>query len=561
MQPAKASRSSGSSSEAPQKVSPRAARQLKTSGFEADSPSPSSTHQLRTPKNRSPKVSLPDRKSPLSPASERKRPSKISELETQISQLHEELKRVRAQLCTTETSKKQALEDAEESKKQFIAASSKLQESQKLLQELSCASGAGISITELQQISEEKDQAWQSELDATKQKHLLDSAALESALGEVQQLKLQLDMVAESSAEEELQVVKGKLMETVYLVETMTNQLQNSKESEAEAHAVASETLMQLEAAKKTVETMRLDGVKSADAYNSLANELDQSRARVSFLEGLVSKFETNDVDDVAEEVVALRAEVSRLRTELEAVEGKTSSAREAELEAELKRAKAGIEELKAELMDKETELQGISEENEGLNIKLSKTNASSHNESSLRSLEETVGELKEKLMDKETEVQKIVEENRRLKIANGEEVNEVKRELEAARGSEREAVMKLGMMSEEAEKSRKKEGRVREQLDAAEAVNSEMEAEMRRLKVQSDQWRKAAEAAAAMLSGAGGGNNNNGKRFVERTGSLDSNYGKMGSPYGEEIDEDDMLKKKNGNVLKKIGVLWKKQK
>ncbi|CAN1249467.1 Interactor of constitutive active ROPs 3 [Linum perenne] len=253
---------------------------------------------------------------------------------------------------------------------------------------------------------------------------------------------------------------------------------------------------MQLEAAKKTVETMRL---------------------------GLVSKFETNDVDDVAEEVVALRAEVSRLRTELEAVEGKTSSAREAELEAELKRAKAGIEELKAELMDKETELQGISEENEGLNIKLSKTNASSHNESSLRSLEETVGELKEKLMDKETEVQKIVEENRRLKIANGEE-------------------------------SRKKEGRVREQLDAAEAVNSEMEAEMRRLKVQSDQWRKAAEAAAAMLSGAGGGNNNNGKRFVERTGSLDSNY-------GEEIDEDDMLKKKNGNVLKKIGVLWKKQK
>ncbi|CAN1249466.1 Interactor of constitutive active ROPs 3 [Linum perenne] len=163
--------------------------------------------------------------------------------------------------------------------------------------------------------------------------------------------------------------------------------------------------------------------------------------------------------------------------------------------------------------------------------------------------------------MDKETEVQKIVEENRRLKIANGEEVNEVKRELEAARGSEREAVMKLGMMSEEAEKSRKKEGRVREQLDAAEAVNSEMEAEMRRLKVQSDQWRKAAEAAAAMLSGAGGGNNNNGKRFVERTGSLDSNYGKMGSPYGEEIDEDDMLKKKNGNVLKKIGVLWKKQK
>jgi len=53
----------------------------------------------------------------------------------------------------------------------------------------------------------------------------------------------------------------------------------------------------------------------------------------------------------------------------------------------------------------------------------------------------------------------------------------------------------------------------------------------------------------------------NNGK-FMERTGSLDSNYnpvvGKLNSPYSEEM-EDDLLKKKNVNMLKKIGVLWKK--
>lgn len=105
-----------------------------------------------------------------------------------------------------------------------------------------------------------------------------------------------------------------------------------------------------------------------------------------------------------------------------------------------------------------------------------------------------------------------------------------------------------------EADKSSRKAARITEQLDAAQAANSEMEAELRRLKVQADQWRKAAEAAAAMLS-----TGNNGK-YVERTGSLDYNTigGKLGSPYSEDLD-DDSPKKKNSNMLKKIGVLLKK--
>ncbi|KAE9447894.1 hypothetical protein C3L33_20196, partial [Rhododendron williamsianum] len=93
------------------------------------------------------------------------------------------------------------------------------------------------------------------------------------------------------------------------------------------------------------------------------------------------------------------------------------------------------------------------------------------------------------------------------------------------------------------------------EQLDASQAANAEMEAELRRLKVQSDQWRKAVEAAAAMLSTG----NNNGK-YVERTGSLDYHTigGKLGSPFSEDLD-DESPKKKNGGVFKKIGVMLKK--
>ncbi|MDD0193447.1 hypothetical protein PSY30_23340, partial [Shigella flexneri] len=66
---------------------------------------------------------------------------------------------------------------------------------------------------------------------------------------------------------------------------------------------------------------------------------------------------------------------------------------------------------------------------------------------------------------------------------------------------AEREAVIKVGHLTEEADKSTQRAARATEQLDAAQAANSELEAELRRLKVQSDQWRKAAEAAAAILS------------------------------------------------------------
>lgn len=68
---------------------------------------------------------------------------------------------------------------------------------------------------------------------------------------------------------------------------------------------------------------------------------------------------------------------------------------------------------------------------------------------------------------------------------------------------------------------------------------------------MQLDQWRKAAEAAAAMLSPGKDG------KLVDISDPIDSNY-PLGSFYSEDLD-DDSPKKKNINMLKKIGVLWKK--
>jgi len=513
------------------------------------------------------------------------------------------------QLVLSESSKRQAQQDALESKEQLLALSAKFEESQKHVLDL-CAAGEG-RVLELQKIIDERDMACQSELEASKKQLSVESSALASAMNEIQMLKTELELVANcesaqsqqaKSADTELLNMKQNLSEALSLVETMKNQLRDYKESEAQAQALVSETMLQHEAAKNAIEILRADVAKAVDGYNTIALELDQSKARVNSLEALVSMLQKDPISnkfehqpeisiegegsyDVEAEVVSLKSEVRRLQSAVETAETKyqeekiqstvqirnayelveqiksETGKREGELEAELKRKKADIEELKANLMDKETELQGIVEENENLNTKLQES-MSSKNEHELKMetkrLEECVAELKSEMMDKETTLQSISEENEMLKMeikklsdGGGKVSEEVAAEVEGAKAAEKEALMKLGIVMEEADRSNKKAARVTEQLEAAQAANLEMEAELRRLKVQSDQWRKAAEAAAAMLSSG-----NNGK-ITERTVSLDNNNYKC-SPYAEDMD-DDFQRKKNGNMLKKFGVLWKK--
>lgn len=604
-----------SSSEVPQKTSPatpQTTQKLKTPRAEADSvPSPNSAS--RTPKDRSPKVA--DRKSSRSPASEKKRPARVVELETQLAQLQEELKKSKDLLSASESWKKKSQQEAEDAKKQLAAMSMKLEESEKQLQELS--DSEEVRVQELRKISQDRDRAWQSELEALQKQHSMDSAALASSMNEVQKLKIQLDRLAESeaararhaeSAHNEIQNLRLELTETFALVEKLKTQLSESKESEAFALEEVRKAQGQLEAAKAMEETLRSEDLRTKEAYQSLVLELEKSKSQIDSLEDLVSKLQadlntsgkgsanaSNNVEinlekekgKEPEELDNVKLEVSQLRAALESSEKRyqeeyiqstlqirsafelveqtksESCQREADLEEKLKVAKADIEDLKARLLDKESELQTISTENKGLNLEVEGDHpiGTDQVKREFQESESVLESLQTSLMDKETELQSVMEENEILKseINNRElersKLNDEARALaEAARAAEKEALMKLGYLTEEADKSTRKVERVTEQLDAAQAANSEMEAELRRLKVQADQWRKAAEAAAAMLS-----TGNNGK-YVDRTGSLDYQTlgGKLSSPYSEDL-EDDSPKKKNGNMLKKIGVLLKK--
>ncbi|CAI0472407.1 unnamed protein product, partial [Linum tenue] len=516
---------------------------------------------------------------------------RVSELESQLSQLQDDLKKTKDQLNASESSKRQAQQEAEESKKQLMDMSSKVEECQQQLMELT--SSDDTRVEELTKISHDRDRAWQSELEAVQRQHSMDSAALGTAMNEIQRLKNQLQIVAESeatqinhaeSAHEELQRLRMELNETLSLVERIKSEMNDCRHSEAEAMEAAREAQQQLEAialeleqSKAQAKSLEASGDSSAtamevtvdqDATNQLKGEVKSLKYEVGQLKAALEASEARYQVEYIQSTLEIRSAYEQAeKTKQESVE------READLEAELEKAKANIDKLKATLMDKETELLNISNKNEGLRSKMEEENQSSEKESELamqlKKLEHDFTLLKAALLEKETQVKGLAEKNDMLKIeiergeAERSRANDEAAAIaDTAKAGEREALMKLGSVTEEADKSSRRVARVTEQLDAAQAANTEMEAELRRLKVQADQWRKAAEAAASMLSSTG--NNNNGK-FVERTGSLDSgmnNYntiaGTMGSPFSEDMD-DESPKKKNGNVLKKFGVLWKK--
>ncbi|KAL4348647.1 hypothetical protein GQ457_17G009590 [Hibiscus cannabinus] len=584
-------------------VAPRTAHQMKMSRSDAEAVS-SLNPASKIQKERSSKVN--ERKALRSPVSETKRASRVNELEVQLNHLQDDLKKAKDQLTASESWKRRAMQEAEEAKEQLSEMSAKLKESEQHLLEVSASEDDRVQ--ELRKISQDRDRAWQSELEAVQKQQKMDSATLASALNEIQKLKVQLEKAYESesiqikhaeSAHSEIQKLRVELTETLALVEKLKSEISNCRESEAWAIEVVYKTEMQLEAANKTIEVLRSDITKGSEAYNKLSLELEESKARVKSLEGLVSKLqeelisnsskngEKEETEKLKTELNFAKLEVGQLRSALDASELRyqeeyirstlqirsayeqvecirtQSCQRELELEAELKKMKAGVEELRTNLMDKETALLSISAENEELNSKIEEQ-LSDEKELELameskKKLEADLAELKADLTAKDIKLQSVTEQNETLKMEIKKEMdsNRLSEEsavlLEAARAAEQEALMKLGDLTEAAEKSSKRAAVVTEQLEAAQAANNEMEGELRRIKVQSDQWRKAAEAATAMLS-----TGNDGKH-MDQIISFDSNHNQIsGSPNSEDMDEDSP-KKKNGNMLKKIGVLWKK--
>ncbi|CAA7036985.1 unnamed protein product [Microthlaspi erraticum] len=175
-------------------------------------------------------------------------------------------------------------------------------------------------------------------------------------------------------------------------------------------------------------------------------------------------------------------------------------------------------------------------------------------NDDELASKEDQINVLKARLYDMEIQRVSLGKENESLKDL----LKKTDSEMSSAKAREDEIVSKVSQIGEELEESNEKTEELQKKLESVEEAKESLEAEMRKLKVQTEQWRKAADAAAAVLSG---GVEMKHGRFAEGSGSMEKHFAGrfVGSP-GMGDDSDDGSGKRKSSGIKMFGDLWRKK-
>ncbi|KAK9688659.1 hypothetical protein RND81_09G001800 [Saponaria officinalis] len=177
----------------------------------------------------------------------------------------------------------------------------------------------------------------------------------------------------------------------------------------------------------------------------------------------------------------------------------------------------------------------------------------------------EDIDHYKAMVEEKEKEKQVIIEENQTLK----QQLEEAKSEAAAARTKEEELAAKMTQVGQELAACKANEAQLKDRVLDGITAKESLENEMKRMKVQTEQWRKAADAAAAVLAG---GVEING-RMSDRCASMDNHFngifeppidgygGYLGSMGGDEDNDDGFgREKKRSSGIRMFGELWKKK-
>ncbi|CAH8381351.1 unnamed protein product [Eruca vesicaria subsp. sativa] len=177
----------------------------------------------------------------------------------------------------------------------------------------------------------------------------------------------------------------------------------------------------------------------------------------------------------------------------------------------------------------------------------------------SLVAKEDEIKMLKARLYDMEKEHESLGRENENLKS----QLSDSALEMSNVKANEDEMASKVSRIGEELEESRAKTAHLKEKLETVEEAKDALEAEMKKLRVQTEQWRKAADAAAAVLSG---------ESERDRCGSADKCFaGGLFDPnavvgfieppgMADDSDDGSGSGKRKSSGMKMFGELWKKR-
>ncbi|CAH2037229.1 unnamed protein product [Thlaspi arvense] len=176
-----------------------------------------------------------------------------------------------------------------------------------------------------------------------------------------------------------------------------------------------------------------------------------------------------------------------------------------------------------------------------------------------LAAKEDEIKMLKARMYDMEKEHESLGKENESLK----NQLSDSASEMSNVKANEDKMASKVCRIGEELEESRAKTAHLKEKLESMEEAKDALEAEMKKLRVQTEQWRKAADAAAAVLSGEFEMNGQDRSGSAEKcfAGGLFEQAGFM-EPPGMADDSDDGLGsgKRKSSGMKMFGELWRKK-
>ncbi|KAK4753138.1 hypothetical protein SAY87_021936 [Trapa incisa] len=165
---------------------------------------------------------------------------------------------------------------------------------------------------------------------------------------------------------------------------------------------------------------------------------------------------------------------------------------------------------------------------------------------------EDEISLLKSRLEEKENEIEEVNKEKEHLK----KQVSEMNEAMSSSKVREEGMAQRLNQMEEELKESRENSEKLKEKLEALESAKESLEAEMKTLRIQTEQWRKAADAAAAVLAAAAPGMNH----FVPEFDAPGGYMGFVGSPENADDADDGMGGRKKGFGIRAFGDLWKKK-
>ncbi|KAI5659735.1 hypothetical protein M9H77_28528 [Catharanthus roseus] len=351
--------------------------------------SPRTVTSKPTIDRRSTKIATPPDKKPT-------RISKPSELQAELNLAQEELKKAKEKLVSVEKEKTQALDELNEAKRLVEEANEKLKEA--LLAQKRAEENSEIEkfrAVEMEQAGIEaaqmKEEEWEKELEAVRNQHALDVAALLSATQELQRVKQELAMTSDA---------KNQAL-------SHADDATKIAEIHAEKVEILSAEILRL---KSTLDLRtQTEAHESAKLVSDLNLEIDTLRQELQNAKGCKEKLEEKE------------ASLEQLNVELEAAKMAESYARN--LVDEWKKR---VEELEVQAQEAKRLERSASESLESVLKQLEGSNDSLHDaESEIASLKEKVGLLEISIRRQKGDME---ESERRLQISQEEASNIAKK-------------------------------------------------------------------------------------------------------------------------------------